>query len=359
MLGKAYFQLSNSLQSARSFSEVATLLSKDLPPLIGADSCVLSESCSHGKILNIYGQGRVADTGRERLDDLNRLYGEHPLLDKVVQQDPGELGVASSDFVDPEEYANLEFNKILHEGRPMLEALFGKLATCCRKTTLLIAYKRDGIFNSENREVFDAVLFIARAVLERIGSQSVEHAVRNFLLTTSAGAPVAIFIVQLNSEKEIMPLSYEAVRQAEKWWALDEAFRIMPEEAYMAHRMELMDAWTDPVTAQFKQIQIDLGGGVMPCYAMPKANGEIILIMPVSGSLPSGDEALKAILTRRQREIMEWIAEGKTSAEAAIILDISPRTVEKHLEAVFQRLGVENRIAAVRRFLDLKGGQPA
>jgi len=30
--------------------------------------------------------------------------------------------------------------------------------------------------------------------------------------------------------------------------------------------------------------------------------------------------------------------------------------VEKHLEAVFQRLGVENRIAAMRRYLDLKRG---
>ncbi len=97
----------------------------------------------------------------------------------------------------------------------------------------------------------------------------------------------------------------------------------------------------------------------MPCHAMPKANGEIIIVVPVSGLLPSGDEALKAMLTRRQREIMEWISEGKTSAEAAIILDISPRTVEKHLEAVFQRLGVENRTTAVRRYLEMKSGQVA
>ena len=66
---------------------------------------------------------------------------------------------------------------------------------------------------------------------------------------------------------------------------------------------------------------------------------------------------IQSLLTRRQREIMEWIAEGKTSAETAIILDISPRTVEKHLEAIFQRLGVENRITAVRRYLELLSGQ--
>lgn len=95
----------------------------------------------------------------------------------------------------------------------------------------------------------------------------------------------------------------------------------------------------------------------MTFYALPKLDGEIFLVAPISEGAPvNSDDAVSAVLTKRQREIMDWIAEGKTSAETAIILDISPRTVEKHLEAVFQRLGVENRIAAVRRFLDLKAG---
>ena len=99
---------------------------------------------------------------------------------------------------------------------------------------------------------------------------------------------------------------------------------------------------------------MDLGGGDIHFAALPKLSGETILMLRTGGE-ESSEEAL-AILTRRQREIMDWIAEGKTSAEAAIILGISPRTVEKHLEAVFQRLGVENRIAAMRRYLDLKRG---
>ena len=38
---------------------------------------------------------------------------------------------------------------------------------------------------------------------------------------------------------------------------------------------------------------------------------------------------------------------GKTNAEIAAILDMSPRTVEKHFEHVFEKLGVETRVAAV------------
>jgi DNA-binding CsgD family transcriptional regulator len=51
-------------------------------------------------------------------------------------------------------------------------------------------------------------------------------------------------------------------------------------------------------------------------------------------------------LTRREREVMALVAAGKTNAEIARIIDISARTVQKHLEHIFQKLGVETRTAA-------------
>ena len=52
-------------------------------------------------------------------------------------------------------------------------------------------------------------------------------------------------------------------------------------------------------------------------------------------------------LTPREAEVLRWIAQGKSSLEIARILNISDRTVSKHLERVYLRLGVENRHAAV------------
>jgi DNA-binding CsgD family transcriptional regulator len=54
-------------------------------------------------------------------------------------------------------------------------------------------------------------------------------------------------------------------------------------------------------------------------------------------------------LTRREREILELVAEGKPNAEIAAILWVSPSTVRKHLEHVYEKLGVNNRTAAVAR----------
>ncbi len=51
-------------------------------------------------------------------------------------------------------------------------------------------------------------------------------------------------------------------------------------------------------------------------------------------------------VTQREAEVLLWITYGKTNREIAQILDISPRTVNKHLEAAFRKLEVDNRTSA-------------
>jgi DNA-binding CsgD family transcriptional regulator len=58
-------------------------------------------------------------------------------------------------------------------------------------------------------------------------------------------------------------------------------------------------------------------------------------------------------LTAREREVLAWVAQGKTNAEIARLLWLAPSTVRKHLENVYAKLGVGTRTAAVARFLGL------
>ena len=60
-------------------------------------------------------------------------------------------------------------------------------------------------------------------------------------------------------------------------------------------------------------------------------------------------------LTFREVEILMWIARGKTNKEVGLILESSPRTVNKHLEHVFEKLGVSTRAAAVAIILPRAG----
>lgn len=54
-------------------------------------------------------------------------------------------------------------------------------------------------------------------------------------------------------------------------------------------------------------------------------------------------------LTKREREVLAWIAKGKTSREIAALLVVSPYTVRKHTEHILEKLDVRTRSAAVAR----------
>ncbi len=57
-------------------------------------------------------------------------------------------------------------------------------------------------------------------------------------------------------------------------------------------------------------------------------------------------------ITLREAEILNWISQGKTNMEISIILNISLNTVKTHLAHIYQKLGVENRVAAARVIIE-------
>lgn len=59
-------------------------------------------------------------------------------------------------------------------------------------------------------------------------------------------------------------------------------------------------------------------------------------------------------LTRRENEILGWIARGKSNPEIATILGLSVRTVYKHVEHLFAKMGVETRAQAMVRALETR-----
>jgi DNA-binding CsgD family transcriptional regulator len=63
-------------------------------------------------------------------------------------------------------------------------------------------------------------------------------------------------------------------------------------------------------------------------------------------------------LTPRESEVLAWVAKGKTNADIGTILGLSDRTVQKHLEHIYQKLGVETRTTATVRALKMLGIEP-
>lgn len=75
--------------------------------------------------------------------------------------------------------------------------------------------------------------------------------------------------------------------------------------------------------------------------------GEAMLLLTLTPPDSDAAQRLRDIaLTPRETEVLSWLAKGKTNRDIADILGMSPRTVNKHLEHVFEKLGVETRSAA-------------
>jgi DNA-binding response OmpR family regulator/DNA-binding CsgD family transcriptional regulator len=78
-------------------------------------------------------------------------------------------------------------------------------------------------------------------------------------------------------------------------------------------------------------------------------NGADEYLFRLTAASAGGEEGIlqtEFALTTREAEVLLWLAKGKANKEISDILLISPRTVNKHLERVFAKLGVENRASA-------------
>lgn len=73
-----------------------------------------------------------------------------------------------------------------------------------------------------------------------------------------------------------------------------------------------------------------------------------VLVKLVRSSTRSNEEVLCAAfeLTIREAEVLYWLSLGKTNRDIGTILSLSARTVNKHLEQVFKKMGVDNRTSA-------------
>ncbi|QIL83973.1 response regulator transcription factor [Diaphorobacter sp. HDW4A] len=76
------------------------------------------------------------------------------------------------------------------------------------------------------------------------------------------------------------------------------------------------------------------------------ALGETMLLLSQTPEPQRNDRLADARLTPRETEVLSWLAKGKTNRDISEILSMSPRTVSKHLEHIFEKLGVETRSAA-------------
>ena len=95
-------------------------------------------------------------------------------------------------------------------------------------------------------------------------------------------------------------------------------------------------------------LDLELGSRRLRCTLQEATgDGEWLVVLRESDDAAALEAlALAFALTRREAEVLLWLCRGKTNRDIADILGASPATVKKHLEHVYEKLGVETRNAA-------------
>jgi DNA-binding response OmpR family regulator/DNA-binding CsgD family transcriptional regulator len=78
-----------------------------------------------------------------------------------------------------------------------------------------------------------------------------------------------------------------------------------------------------------------------------------MFVLEERGSPPGPAALMQLGITARQAEVLYWIAQGKSNPDIATILGANVRTVHKHVEHIFQKLGLETRNAAMLAALEV------
>ncbi len=144
------------------------------------------------------------------------------------------------------------------------------------------------------------------------------------------------YLMSLNSEGHIL-------------WRTDKAQAIIT--ALTAKERGLVNEWIkDPQRASQLMLQHD---NTLTLTLLEQQEDSSYLVKIKSQDLKLEKQTLKNKLkiTRREAEVLFWVAQGKTDWEISQILSISDRTVNKHLEQIYRKLGVNNRTSATSKAL--------
>lgn len=167
---------------------------------------------------------------------------------------------------------------------------------------------------------------------------------------SDAPAERAFEAVQLNGNERPVFLSTRAAEWLKTYFNDAACLDPWPETLRGWVRRQSWEANpTEESLALRKPLVRDRGESRLTVTFLPGRDGSGLLLLSETRTAPWPKDVLRSLpLSLREQDVFRWICEGKTNPEIALILRISRRTVDKHVEHVLERLGLENRFQAQR-----------
>lgn len=307
--------------------------------------------CFHpkGYWLNQNWQTPINSATPKDVESFGRYAHEHPLFQAFIETGLPEPR-KTTDFLSIQRFQRLgiynEFFRPVGTDRQLLTGL----PVSATLTLVLSLNRRKRDFTESSRDLLTMLrphLIAAYQNAEAFSQLHLQCTQLEVALEDSAGGAIL-----LNPEGKVRLITAQAHRWLDSYFDRPHGGSTdLPEElaGWIAHLCngDQDRRWAAPVSPLEK---IRPHGHLQIRFLRDDLTGCSILLMHEDVAVSARVMETHG-LTKREAEILWWVAQGKTNSEIAILCGISHRTVHKHLEHIYQKLGVETRTAAARRAL--------
>lgn len=340
-----------ALYELRDLEEFPAFLVRELPGLIGAEQVVWNELAP-----SVPASRLIAYPALDEPDEIQRRFAAHMLSHPCIRhvlQTGDTRAIKISDFLSPAQYHATPVYQRVHRSFGVEDQL-GIALTPPAGETRAVAIGRDRrSFTQRDRALLDYLrphLARSHENLRILGRARRAASQRDALI-----AELGLSLITLDADGRALDCPPKAV-----CW-LKDYFTDSKRECN-GGLPTMLRRWLRTAAASLKAgtpegpptLTKRRGGRCLTARLVRERHGFLIVLEERT----TRDHAMRLAvggLGRRELEVLLELEKGKTNVEIAATLYVSPRTVGKHLERIYRKLGVTNRTEAVVR---LRGDEP-
>lgn len=280
---------------------------------------------------------------------LASLIGQHPIVQHQLQT--GDLSARKiSDFVSKEQFHRLPIYQEVYR-RIGAEDQFALALHATADTIVALAMNRSRRnFTEEDR----ALLNLAQPHLVRAyrNAAALTRLRQELALTRNRVDALPMGVAVLGRRMRIVFSTGRARQLLRRYFAGHSSAKTLPAELrlWLTRSRQWQGRALPNATNTFSRNGST--GKLLVQFVRDEKRDESVLLLEEKTAMPVSERLQSLGLTPREAEVLRWVARGKSNPEIAIILGAAPRTVQKHLEHIFSKLGVATRTDAARRALE-------
>jgi DNA-binding CsgD family transcriptional regulator len=335
--------------ATRDLASYRSQVISTLPKLIPADVAAYNEVDTHQQLTDSRFEPR-GSVGADSVRVFNRYAHEHPVISHIARTGDSRV-LKISDFLSRARFHRLGLYNEFFRGLGLEYQMAATIPA--RRRIIGIVLNRSGQdFNERERLMLSLISpHLSQAYYNAAAMTTITEELK---ATKRALEELGSAAIVLGPGGRVTSMTASARKLLADYFDSPRGGDGLP---------DMVRQWCKAQRSALAQLQVperlvvNKAGKRLVARMVPEGHQTLLLLSEeatVVGAQPLGPLSL----TTREAEVLAWVAKGRTNSEIGSILNISSRTIQKHLEHIFQKLGVESRTAAAGRFWEASHQRP-